>query len=77
MLCSVLSCSNTRPWIRDTGKLFQRLSQAPVLMDQAKVNLTDSPEVWTRVAREENDGNIDLIDKTLRAKAPANLKAEF
>ena len=58
-------------------QIIQRLSQAPVLMDQAKVNLTDSPEVWTRVAREENDGNIDLIDKTLRAKAPANLKADF
>jgi uncharacterized protein (DUF885 family) len=58
-------------------QIIQRLSQAPVLMDQAKMNLTDSPEVWTRVAREENDGNIDLIDKTLRAKAPANLKADF
>ena len=58
-------------------QIIQRLSQAPVLMDQAKVNLTDSPEVWTRVAREENDGNIDLIDKTLRAKAPADLKADF
>ena len=58
-------------------QIIQRLSQAPVLMDQAKVNLTDSPEVWTRVAREENDGNIDLIDKTLRAKAPANLKVDF
>ncbi len=58
-------------------QIIQRLSQAPVLMDQAKMNLIDSPEVWTRVAREENDGNIDLIDKTLRAKAPANLKADF
>ena len=58
-------------------QIIQRLSQAPVLMDQAKMNLTDSPEVWTRVAREENDGNIDLIDKTLRAKAPANLKVDF
>jgi uncharacterized protein (DUF885 family) len=58
-------------------QIIQRLSQVPVLMDQAKMNLTDSPEVWNRVAREENDGNIDLIDKTLRAKAPANLKAEF
>jgi uncharacterized protein (DUF885 family) len=57
--------------------IIQRLSQIPVLMDQAKMNLLDSPEVWNRVAREENDGNIDLIDKTLRAKAPANLKADF
>src|SRR6267142_909465 len=58
-------------------QIIQRLLQAPVLMDQAKMNLADSPEVWARVAREENDGNIDLIDKTLRAKAPANLKADF
>jgi uncharacterized protein (DUF885 family) len=57
--------------------IIQRLSQVPVLMDQAKMNLADSPEVWNRVAREENDGNISLIDKTLRAKAPANLKADF
>jgi uncharacterized protein (DUF885 family) len=58
-------------------QIIQRLSQAPALIDQAKMNLIDSPEVWTRVAREENDGNIDLIDKTLRAKAPASLKADF
>jgi uncharacterized protein (DUF885 family) len=57
--------------------IIQRLSQIPALMDQAKMNLADSPEVWNRVAREENDGTIGLIDKTLRAKAPANLKADF
>ena len=39
----------------------------PALFDQAKANLVDAPEVWNRVAREENDGNIGLIDKTLRA----------
>ena len=59
------------------GHIIRRLSQVPVLMDQAKMNLTDSPEVWTRVAREENDGNIALIDKTLRAKVPTNLNADF
>jgi uncharacterized protein (DUF885 family) len=58
-------------------QIIQRLSQIPTLMDQAKLNLADSPEVWNRVAREENDGNIDLIDKLLRAKAPANLKPDF
>ena len=59
------------------GQVIQRLSQLPALMDQAKTNLADAPEVWNRVAREENDGNIGLIDKTLRAKVPANLKADF
>jgi len=58
-------------------QIIQRLSRVPALMDQAKMNLADSPEIWNRVAREENDGNIDLIDKTLRAKAPANLQADF
>jgi uncharacterized protein (DUF885 family) len=57
--------------------IIQRLTLVPALMDQAKMNLADSPEVWNRVAREENDGTIDLIDKTLRSKAPANLKADF
>ncbi len=33
--------------------------------------------VWNRVAREENEGNMDLIDKTLRAKAPDALKADY
>ena len=59
------------------GHIIQRLSQVPTLLDQAKMNLADAPEVWNRVAREENDGNIGLIDKTLRAKVPANLKADY
>jgi uncharacterized protein (DUF885 family) len=59
------------------GHIIHRLSRIPALMDQAKMNLLDSPEVWNRVAREEGDGNIDLIDKTLRSKAPASLKADF
>src|SRR5690349_20383957 len=59
------------------GHILRRLLLIPALMDQARMNLADAPEVWNRVAREENDGNIALIDKTLRAKAPANLKADF
>ena len=57
--------------------IIQRLFKVSELMQQAKRNLTDSPEVWNRVAQEENDGNIDLIDKTLRARVPAALKADF
>jgi len=59
------------------GHILRRLLLIPALMDQARMNLADAPEVWNRVAREENDGNIALIDKTLRAKAPANLKADY
>jgi uncharacterized protein (DUF885 family) len=58
-------------------QIIQRLQKVPALMQQAEANLADAPEVWNRVAREENDGNLDLIDKTLRAKAPDALKADY
>jgi uncharacterized protein (DUF885 family) len=57
--------------------IIQRLFKVPELMQQAKRNLSDSPEVWNRVAQEENDGNIDLIEKTLRERVPAALKPDF
>ena len=57
--------------------IIKRLEQVPTLMEQAKANLMDSPEVWNRVAREENDGNIGLIDQTLRQAVPAAKKADY
>jgi uncharacterized protein (DUF885 family) len=57
--------------------IIQRLSHLPAFLERAKENLADSPEVWNRVAREENEGNIDLIDKTLRAQVPADRKVDF
>jgi uncharacterized protein (DUF885 family) len=57
--------------------IIQRLQKLPALMQQGQANLMDAPEIWNRVAREENEGNIDLIDKTLRAKAPDALKADY
>ncbi len=57
--------------------ITHRLEKVPALYEQAKANLTDAPEVWNRVAREENDGNIALIDKTLRDAAPAAQKAAY
>jgi uncharacterized protein (DUF885 family) len=52
------------------GHIIQRLEGIPALLAQARANLLDAPEVWNRVAREENDGNIELVDRTLRAAAP-------
>jgi uncharacterized protein (DUF885 family) len=57
--------------------ITHRLEKLPTFYEQAKANLTDAPEVWNRVAREENDGNIALIDKTLRDAAPASQKAAY
>lgn len=59
------------------GHITKRLEQVPALIQQAKENLVDAPEVWNRVAREENDGNIALIDDTLRKAAPEAQKADY
>ena len=57
--------------------IISRLRTLPALVDQARRNLVDAPEVWNRVAREENEGNIELIDKTLRNEAPATLRQAY
>jgi len=57
--------------------ITSRLTKVPMLFEQAKTNLTDAPEVWNRVAREENEGNIELIDKTLRGAVPESRKAAY
>lgn len=58
-------------------QIVRRMEKIPALLSQAKANLVDSPEVWNRVAMEENEGNIDLIDKTLREKVPEAQKASY
>jgi uncharacterized protein (DUF885 family) len=57
--------------------ITKRLEKFPAFFQQARSNLTDSPEVWNRVAREENIGTINLIDKTLRPEVPASQKADY
>ena len=57
--------------------IVSRLEKIPALFEQAKANLTEAPEVWNRVAREENDGNIALIDQTLRAAVPDSRKDAY
>jgi uncharacterized protein (DUF885 family) len=59
------------------GHIINRLKKIPTLMTQAKAALLDAPPDWNRVAREENDGNIALIDKTLRSDCPATLRGEY
>jgi uncharacterized protein (DUF885 family) len=57
--------------------IIKRLAAVPELIRQAEANLQDSPEEWNRVAREENAGNIELIDATLRADCPSVLIHEY
>ena len=54
-----------------------RLQKIPSLLGQARQNLVDSPEVWTRVAMRENDGNHDMIVNTLKPNCPQSSVAGF
>lgn len=57
--------------------IIARLEKVPRYFDQASTNLVSSPDIWTKVAIEENDGNIELVDKTIRAEVPAELKDAY
>src|SRR5437588_4884679 len=57
--------------------IIKRLEKIPALFQQSRANLADAPEVWNRVAREENEGTIGLIDRTLRGEVPAQQKADY
>ncbi len=57
--------------------IVKRLERVPALMLEGRQALKDSPEIWIKVALEEDEGNIALIDKTLRAGAPPELKADY
>jgi uncharacterized protein (DUF885 family) len=66
---------NYAPLEKRFEQIAKRLERMPGLFEQAKANLVDAPEVWNRVAQEENQGNLDLIDKTLRGAVPQAQKA--
>ena len=57
--------------------IMARLVKIPALLETARRQLGDAPDEWRKVAIEENDGNIDLVDKTLRAAAPASVKNDY
>lgn len=57
--------------------IIARLEKLPNLVEIERRQLRGVPSVWSDVAKQENDGNIDLIDHTLRDAAPAELKPEY
>jgi len=57
--------------------IIARLQKTPLLLDQATTNLTTAPLVWTQIAETENQGNIDLVDKTIRAGVPDDLRDAY
>jgi uncharacterized protein (DUF885 family) len=57
--------------------IIARLKQVPLYLDQASTNLTASPLIWTQVAIEENQGNINLVDKEIRSGVPPELAETY
>ena len=57
--------------------IIARLRRVPNFVDQVKMNLESSPEIWTEVAQQENAGNIDLLRKTIAPAIPGDLRKEF
>jgi uncharacterized protein (DUF885 family) len=61
------------------GDILSRIAASPRFLDQARSELVDADPIFIKVAIEENDGNIDLIQNTIAAAIPAGskLKARF
>jgi uncharacterized protein (DUF885 family) len=57
--------------------IIARMQKTPLYLDQASTNLTSSPDIWVKVAMEENQGNIGLVDKTIRAAVPPDLREAY
>src|ERR1035437_3201466 len=57
--------------------IIARLQKVPLYLDQASTNLVSAPDVWNRVAIEENQGNINLVDKELRAGVPPDQSENY
>jgi uncharacterized protein (DUF885 family) len=53
--------------------IIARLQKVPLFLDQASTNLVSAPDIWTKVAIEENQGNINLVDHDIRAAVPSDL----
>ena len=57
--------------------IMARMKSAPMFLEQASANLLTVPSVWAQAAMEENEGNIELVDKALRDAAPPEIRADY
>ncbi len=65
------------PKVERFRHIIRRMERIPALLNQARTNLVASPEMWIKVAIDENDGNIALIEGTIGPDAPQELRAEW
>ncbi len=68
---------NYAPEAKRFAQITARIEKIPVFLETAERNLSDSPEIWNHVAQEENQGNIELVDRTIRAKVPRDLRRRY
>jgi uncharacterized protein (DUF885 family) len=61
------------------GHILSRIAAIPGFLDQARSELVDADPIFIKVAVEENDGNIDLIQNMIAPAIPAGskLKTQF
>lgn len=61
------------------GHVLSRMKAVPVLLDQVKTYLNDCDPVWIKTAIDENEGNIDLVENTVKNEIPpdSSLKARY
>jgi uncharacterized protein (DUF885 family) len=59
------------------GNIIARLQKVVLFLDQASTNLVSAPDIWTRVAIEENQGNMNLVDKDIRSAVPSDLQDAY
>jgi len=52
------------------GHIISRLKAVPLFLDQARSNVASAPAIWANVAMDENQGNMDMVDKTIRIWTP-------
>ena len=57
--------------------IIARLEKLPAFLDQAKQNLSSSPDSWNQTAIAENDGTIRLVETVIPAGLPASLKSDY
>jgi len=61
------------------GHILSRMAAIPHFLEQSRGDLVDADPIFIKVAIEENDGNIDLIQSTIAAAfhGESKLKAQF
>ncbi len=61
------------------GHILLRMAATPRFLEEARSELVDADPIFIKVAVEENDGNVDLIQNTIAAAIPAGskLKTQF